>query len=102
MDHAEKNEQNSLFNCYIYMRTKSKIRNTIKVLYAAFTVIITQVAVYAQQPTHYPGDNDPIPPTLVNILIYIGGPLLLFLAYYYFNKKEKKKREDRRKDEGTK
>ena len=86
----------------MYMRTKSKIRNTIKGLYAVFTVFIFQVAVYAQQPTHYPGENDPIPPTLVNILIYIGGPLVLFLAYYYFNKKEKKKREERRKDEATK
>jgi len=83
------------------MRSKSKLRNIIKELFIVVTVFITHSAVYAQQPTHYPGDNDPIPPTLVNILIYVGGPLLLFLAYYYFTKKEKKKREERRKDEAT-
>ena len=47
---------------------------------------------YAQQPTHYPEANEPIQWTLGNILVYIGGPVLLFIVYYYYRKWEKKKR----------
>ena len=58
--------------------------------------IISQFSViFAQEPTHYPDANEPIPPTLINILIYLGGPILLFVIYYNFMKREKKKKESK-------
>lgn len=62
-------------------------------LMALIVMFINQVTeVMAQQPTHYPDDHEPIPPTLINIIVFIGGPILLFVIYYYFRKREKKKR----------
>ena len=60
---------------------------------ALVVMLISQAAeLLAQQPTHYPDDHEPIPPTLINILVFIGGPILLFVIYYYFRKREKKRR----------
>lgn len=42
---------------------------------------------YGQQPTHYPpSGNEPVSPTLINILIFIGIPILFYLLYRYFKK----------------
>ncbi|MFO7852374.1 MAG: hypothetical protein ACQERS_13600 [Bacteroidota bacterium] len=49
------------------------------------------VLALAQQPTHYPDEHEPIPPTLINILIFIGGPILLFVIYWHYRKRHKKK-----------
>ncbi|HDZ40113.1 MAG TPA: hypothetical protein ENH59_00300 [Bacteroidetes bacterium] len=56
--------------------------------------IIQSGLILAQQPTHYPDDHGPIPPTLINILIFIGGPILLFIIYYYYRKRDKKKKKE--------
>ncbi|MBN1387005.1 MAG: hypothetical protein JW965_01075 [Bacteroidales bacterium] len=69
-----------------------KIMNVLYRVLAVVVMFVGQVvAVMAQQPTHYPDEHEPIPPTLINILIYIGGPILLFVIYYYYRKWEKKK-----------
>lgn len=62
-----------------------------KVFLTALFVILPVIAL-AQQPTHYPKANEPIPWTLGNILLYIGGPIILFFIYYFFRRREKKKR----------
>ncbi len=69
------------------------ISNTIYRGMAVIILFISQAAViFAQEPTHYPDANEPIPPTLINILIYIGTPILLFVIYYQYRKREKKKK----------
>ena len=61
---------------------------------ALLIFFISQAALtIAQQPTHYPDDHGPIPPTLINILIFVGGPILLFIIYYHFRKRDKIRRE---------
>jgi hypothetical protein len=51
------------------------------------------ILTFAQQPTHYPDDHGPIPPTLINILIFVGGPILLFIIYYHYRKRDKVRKE---------
>ncbi|MFN2380171.1 MAG: hypothetical protein ABR519_08175 [Bacteroidales bacterium] len=46
---------------------------------------------YSQQPTHYPSGGEPVSPALINILIFIGGPILLYLGYRYYKNKSGKK-----------
>ena len=73
------------------------ISSTIYRVLAVIILFISQAAVAtAQQPTHYPDEHEPIPPTIINILIYIGGPILLFVIYYYYNKSQKKKRQEKK------
>ncbi|MEA1887816.1 MAG: hypothetical protein U9N72_11470 [Bacteroidota bacterium] len=66
-----------------------------KIIYRSLGFImlfISQAVVaLAQQPTHYPDEHEPIPPTVINILIFIGGPILLFVIYWHYRKREKKK-----------
>lgn len=68
-----------------------------KIIYRSLGIVmlfISQTVVaMAQQPTHYPDEHEPIPPTLINILIFIGGPLLLFVIYWHYRKRHKKKGE---------
>ena len=46
---------------------------------------------YSQQPTHYPpSGGEPVSPTLINILIFIGIPILFYLLYRYYNKSGKR------------
>jgi hypothetical protein len=74
------------------MKKRDKIYRTIYTVLAAMIMLSSQVAkAMAQEPSFYPDENEPIPPTVVNILIYIGGPILLFVIYYYFRKREKDK-----------
>jgi len=72
-------------------KTKSRIIALVLLLLSHSTLIMSQ------QPTHYPKANEPVPWTLGNILIYIGGPILLFLVYYYYRKREKRKAEEKNK-----
>ena len=51
--------------------------------------------VYAQQPTHYPSDGDPVEFTTINILVYIVFPVLLFVFLFFANKRKKKKAEEK-------
>ena len=77
-----------------------KISYSTYMLLSLVVMFISQATVVlAQQPTHYPDDHEPIPPTLINILVFIGGPILLFVIYYYFRKRERKRR---RSDGNTK
>lgn len=68
-----------------------------KIIYRSLGIVmlfISQTVVaMSQQPTHYPDEHEPIPPTLINILIFIGGPLLLFVIYWHYRKRHKKKGE---------
>jgi hypothetical protein len=74
------------------MKKRNKISKTIYRILVAMIMLSSQVShTLAQEPSFYPDENEPIPPTVVNILIYIGGPLLLFVIYYYYRKWEKKK-----------
>lgn len=71
----------------------NKIPDSIYLGIVMFLMFISQATgVLAQQPTHYPDEHDPIPPTLINILVFIGGPIILFVIYYYYKKREKNKR----------
>ena len=80
------------------MKGINNILNSILRLLVITLLFISQHVIgYAQQPSSYPGENEPVPPTLVNLLVYIGGPILLFIIYYYFRKREKKKRISRAK-----
>ncbi|MDT8400306.1 MAG: hypothetical protein RQ743_01315 [Bacteroidales bacterium] len=77
-----------------------KISEKVYMGFAMIMIFIIQSGVtLAQQPTHYPDEHEPIPPTLVNILVYIGGPILLFIIYYYFRKRKRKKIRDQAKAE---
>ena len=70
-----------------------KISAYLYMLIAVVVMFISQATVaLAQEPTHYPDEHEPIPPTLINILIFIGGPIFLFVIYYYFRKREKRRR----------
>jgi hypothetical protein len=72
----------------------NKILESISMRLAMIIFLISQaVLTFAQQPTHYPDDHGPIPPTLINILIFVGGPILLFIIYYHFRKRDKIRRE---------
>lgn len=74
------------------MKKMNNISKTIYRTLAAMIILSSQVShTLAQEPSFYPDENEPIPPTVVNILIYIGGPILLFVIYYYFRKREKDK-----------
>lgn len=72
-----------------------KIRGRIRVLAVLVLLMLMKVGLYAQQPTHYPGEHEPIQPTLVNLLIFVGGPILLFVIYYYYRKRQKAKSRER-------
>ena len=79
------------------MKKMKNISNTIYRGMAVIILFISQAAAtIAQQPTHYPDEHEPIPPTIINILIYIGGPILIFVIYYYYNKSQKKKRHEKK------
>lgn len=54
-------------------------------------LLLSASVAYAQQPTHYPSGGGPVSPALINILIFIGGPILLYLGYRYYRKKSGKK-----------
>lgn len=83
------------------MKGIKKISNTLRGLTALILMFLGHVTLaLAQQPTHYPDDHGPIPPTLINILIFIGGPILLFIIYYYYRKRDKKKKEAEKEMKG--
>ena len=87
-------EQYRQLNCLTSMKESIKISTILRRIMVVIIFIISQFSViFAQEPTHYPDANEPIPPTLINILIYLGGPILLFVIYYNFRKREKKKKE---------
>jgi type IV secretory pathway VirB2 component (pilin) len=69
------------------MRTKEIRRG----LAAVALLLLSSAVTFAQQPTHYPSGGEPVSPALINILIFIGGPLLLYLGYRYYRKKSGKK-----------
>jgi hypothetical protein len=60
---------------------------------AVILMLAYSAATLAQQPTHYSGENEPIPLTVGNVLLYIVTPIILFLIYYNYRKSQKKKRE---------
>jgi hypothetical protein len=62
-----------------------------KGLAAVALLLLSASATYSQQPTHYPSGGEPVSPALINILIFIGGPILLYLGYRYYRKKSGKK-----------
>jgi len=41
-----------------------------------------------QQPTDYPSGGEPFTPTLGNILVYIGGPVLMYLIYRWYKRRK--------------
>ena len=68
------------------------MKSIIRKISTAVSLLLINIMTFAQQPTHYPKANDPIPWTIGNIIVYIGGPILLFVLYYYYRRWDKKKR----------
>lgn len=76
----------------IYRNTGLKILIILLFLAGSYHYLLSQT------PTHYPTKGDPIEFDLVNILVYIGGPLLL-LGLYLWRRNVWKKRRRRRNEE---
>jgi len=45
---------------------------------------------FSQKPTHYPGDNDPVQFTPINILVYIVIPVVWIVAWFLIRRRKTK------------
>jgi hypothetical protein len=73
------------------MKQLNRIAEISKGWAAVALLFLSASAAYSQQPTHYPSGGEPVSPALINILIFIGGPILLYLGFRYYRKKPGKK-----------